>query len=163
MNKFLKLTTAVLLICFSLCGCAKEENDLNSVLAEGTSDISNNAGESYTVNYTVKNGLHHNSLSVKIFSDNELIGFYSGNADRLAVPEKIVKLCEDCYYFADDTDCGVIVGGLPVPDDELSETLREKMTREELSEKLENCGYSAKDILKCYDEIYEVAMDSTGR
>lgn len=153
MNKFFGLITAALLICFALCGCSsKVSPELNEIIDEGTREVSNSLGENYTVKYEVKYGLHHDGLRVSIFSDNFMIAHYSGRSDKLTVPEKIVKLSESCYYFSGDTDEGVIDGGALVSDDKISETLRNKITRKELAEKLGSCGYSAENILKSYDD-----------
>ena len=151
MNKLFKLIAAVLLICFSLCGCSDTSAGLNEIIDVGTQEVSNFLGENYTVKYEVKSGLHHDGLSVSVFSGDIMIAQYSGRSDRLAVPEKIVKLDEDCYYFSGDKDEGILVGGSLVSGDELSETLRANITRGELAEKLESCGYSAENMLKCYD------------
>lgn len=152
MNRLYKLLSALLLLCVALCGCANEETRLHSIVAEGSSEVSNLAGENYTVSYKAEGGVHHDLLTVEIFSGDERIARYSGNAGKLAVPEKIVKLCEDCYYYSGETDEGVIVGNSRVSDNDLPVTLREKINREELAERLEKCGYSSEGILACYDK-----------
>lgn len=152
MNKFFKLTAAALLICFALCGCSsKASPKLNEIIDEGAQEVSNSLGENYTVEYEVRSGLHHDGLRVSVFSDDLMIAHYSGRAGKLDVPERIVRLGENCYYLSGDEDEGVFIGGALVPDDKLSEALNEKMTREELAEKLQSCGYPAENMLKCYD------------
>ena len=150
MNKFYGYIAA-LLICLLLCGCSDKSMGLNEITDKGTRKVSNSLGENYTVEYEVKSGLHHDVLRVSISSDDFIIANYSGRADKLVIPEKIVRLCENCYYFSGDTDEGIIVEGALVSDTEISESLRDKISREEVEKTLGKCGYSSEKVLKCYD------------
>lgn len=150
MNKLFKLIAAVLLICLSLCGCS-DTSGLNEIIDEGTREVGNSLGESYTVKYEVKSGLHHDKLSVSVFAGDFMIASYSGSSDKLDIPERIVMLDEDCYYFSGDKNEGIFFGGALISDDELTETLHGKITREELADKLGSCGFPAENMLKYYD------------
>lgn len=143
---------------------------------ENIVEVTNNLGEQYRIEYEKRNGFPSMRMDIKIFKSEEFIINYWTKYDGNYIPNKILYLFTDDYYydyyFISDYFHESITKSINAKNElcdpetidvdwsemknieyyiSMSKTMQKNIDRQELIDKFKTCEYDDKYILELYD------------